>query len=215
MKMFIASAHDGRVDFEFRPVTKEDRNDKVKGQTNSSKSWKEVVGEDAIIMISPVRAIQQVQKGYMDLTAWYCLTPRRGASRDIGGNHRPMTMDCLVGLLLAVVGLPNRGSLQIRRHVKLSHRVQSRRVSKTVTLSSPMTDLFLVVDVEDAKARIHCPTSSTQTQIKSIRTICLSSTNVLGIYESTPIDAIDAHWNGQRIYKAIPKSCFYYLRITI
>lgn len=69
MKMFIASAHDGRVDFEFRPVTKEDRNDKVKGQTNSSKSWKEVVGEDAIIMISPVRAIQQVQKGYMDLTA--------------------------------------------------------------------------------------------------------------------------------------------------
>ena len=63
-----------------------------------------------------------------------------------------MTMDCLVGILLAVVGLPNRGSLQIRRHVKLSHRVHSRRVSKTVTLNSPMTDLFLVVDVEDANS---------------------------------------------------------------
>jgi hypothetical protein len=47
----------------------EDCNNNVEGQANSSKSWREVVGEDAITVISLVRAIQQVQKGYINLTA--------------------------------------------------------------------------------------------------------------------------------------------------
>jgi hypothetical protein len=62
-------------------------------------------------------------------------------------------MDCSAGLLLALVGLPNRGTLKIRRHVKISHRVRSRRVFKVVTFDSPIADLFLVVDVKDAKAK--------------------------------------------------------------
>jgi hypothetical protein len=47
----------------------EGRNNNLERQTNSSKGWREVAEEDAIIMISVIRAINSLQNGYMDLTA--------------------------------------------------------------------------------------------------------------------------------------------------
>lgn len=61
--MMVVSTH------KFRPVIIGYRNGSVEGQANSSKSWREVVKEDAIIMICRVSAIRIPQKGYMDLTA--------------------------------------------------------------------------------------------------------------------------------------------------